>query len=169
MHTTWNSPLGPILLCANDEGLTAVSFYPDGYPEGDPEGTTPDIQAAQSALKEYFEGKDADFSGIKLAPHGTEFQHAVWAELLAIPYGTTCSYGDIAKRLQSQGRKASPRSVGGAVGRNPICIIIPCHRVIGADGSMTGYGGGMQNKVALLKIEGVLADSQLKLFKEDAR
>jgi len=103
-------------------------------------------------LNEYFHGGRKSFD-LPLAPEGTPFQQAVWKELLRIPFGQTRSYGDVAKRL---GRPTLTRAVGAANGANPIPIIIPCHRVIGADGSLTGYGGGLEIKSKLLAHEGVL-------------
>ena len=102
----------------------------------------------------YFAGKEPDFSPA-LNPTGTTFQMLVWAILQTIPYGGTTTYGAIAKRLEkSTGKRMSAQAVGGAVGRNPISILIPCHRVIGADGSLTGYAGGLNKKEYLLRTEG---------------
>ena len=98
-------------------------------------------------LEEYFRGKEPTIK-VKLAPEGTPFQKRVWEELLTIPYGETLSYGELAKRLGS-----SPRAVGSAVGRNPISLMIPCHRVLGSDGSLTGYAGGIERKKFLLEQE----------------
>ena len=113
--------------------------------------TEPEISPALSAalcwLEEYFRGKEPTIK-VKLAPEGTPFQKRVWEELLTIPYGETLSYGELARRLGS-----SPRAVGSAVGRNPISLLIPCHRVLGSDGSLTGYAGGIERKKFLLEQE----------------
>jgi methylated-DNA-[protein]-cysteine S-methyltransferase len=103
-------------------------------------------------LEEYFSGQRRDFD-LELAPQGTEFQLRVWNELTRIPYGTTISYGELARRL---GNPDASRAVGTANGANPIPIVVPCHRVIGADGSLTGFGGGLKAKAALLELEGAL-------------
>lgn len=108
--------------------------------------------ACKRWLDAYFAGKNPTLEGIPLNPSGSEFQQKVWQALLAIPYGKTVTYSDIA---QAVGCK-SPQAVGGAVGRNPISILIPCHRVIGKDGSLTGYDGGIDKKLFLLKLEGVM-------------
>ncbi len=107
-------------------------------------------------LERYFAGEKPAADELPLRPEGSEFRRTVWACLTDIPYGTTVSYGEIARRAgELLGRRTSPRAVGGAVGRNPISIIIPCHRVIGSDGSLTGYGGGLDLKIKLLKHEEV--------------
>jgi methylated-DNA-[protein]-cysteine S-methyltransferase len=105
----------------------------------------------QNWLKDYFAGQKPAIN-FPIAPDGTEFQQAVWKLLLEIPYGETSTYGAIASQLMPAGKK-SAQAVGGAVGHNPISLIIPCHRVIGADGSLTGYAGGLEKKIALLKLE----------------
>ena len=106
-------------------------------------------------LEAYFSGKKPEMT-IPLAPDGTEFQQAVWKLLREIPYGKTTTYGAIAKRLSSSGKRAAAQAVGGAVGHNPISLLIPCHRVLGADGSLTGYAGGLEKKRALLELEGAI-------------
>jgi len=106
---------------------------------------------ARQQLAEYFAGKRRDFD-LTLAPRGTEFQQEVWAALRTIPFGATCCYADIAERI---GRPSAMRAVGAANGKNPIAIVVPCHRVIGRDGSLTGYGGGLDRKRWLLEHEGV--------------
>ncbi|MCQ2287460.1 MAG: methylated-DNA--[protein]-cysteine S-methyltransferase, partial [Bacteroidales bacterium] len=104
----------------------------------------------------YFSDENPCVKDLPLAPQGTAFRQSVWKALCEIPYGTTITYGDLAQRLSSaSGRYVSPRAVGNAVGRNPISIIIPCHRVVGADGSLTGYAGGLERKRFLLRLEGV--------------
>ena len=107
------------------------------------------LRRARCWLDDYFAGKNPDASALPLSPKGTAFQRAVWQELRKIPYGETESYGALAARLGS-----SARAVGSAVGRNPLSIIIPCHRVLAADGGLTGYAGGLENKKKLLRLEG---------------
>ena len=157
--THYTSPLGGITLASDGMALTGLYF--------DGERDFPDLSAAHKKdlpvfgeamqwLDLYFAGHEPDFSPT-LNPTGTAFQQAVWAILRTIPYGATTSYGTIAKRLEkSTGKRMSAQAVGGAVGRNPISILIPCHRVIGADGSLTGYAGGLDKKEYLLALEGVI-------------
>ncbi len=105
-------------------------------------------------LERYFAGEKPGVEGLPFKPAGSEFRRAVWSRLMEIPYGETVSYGEIARRTAALlGSRTSPRAVGGAVGHNPISIIIPCHRVIGSDGSLTGYGGGLELKIKLLEHE----------------
>lgn len=146
------TPIGDLLLAGDDEALTLVSF-PEGSMRREPE---PDwiynerpFAEARRQLGEYFDGKRKDFD-LPLRPDGTEFQLAVLDALCEIPYGTTVSYRDIAERI---GRPKAVRAVGAANGRNPIPIIIPCHRVIGSSGDLTGFGGGLPTKEALLRLE----------------
>lgn len=148
-----NSPFGT--LCLEEEGgaLVGVHFLPEGVPELEPLPRkvcqTPLLAEAEEQLGEYFAGVRREFD-LPLAPQGTAFQQAVWEQLLAIPYGETRSYGQLAAAL---GRPGASRAVGGACHRNPIGILIPCHRVVGADGSLTGYAGGLEIKEALLTLE----------------
>ena len=117
---------------------------------------TPVFRDTRRWLDEYFAGHDPGFTPNYRIEGVTPFRQAVIDEMLQIPYGATVSYGDIAKAIaRKRGGRVSAQAVGGAVGWNPICIIVPCHRVIGADGSLTGYGGGLKNKVALLVHEGI--------------
>jgi len=146
------SPIGDLLLAGDEDGLSLVGF-PQGKMRHDPE---PDwiyneksFTAARQQLAEYFAGDRKDFS-LPLHLSGTEFQVQVLEELQRIPYGETTSYGDIAARI---GRPKAVRAVGAANGRNPIPIIIPCHRVIGSTGNLTGFGGGLDTKEALLRLE----------------
>ena len=153
----YTSPLGGITLASDGMALTGLYF--------DGERDFPDLSAAHKKdlpvfgevmrwLDLYFAGKEPDFMP-PLAPVGTTFQQAVWEILKTIPYGGTTTYGAIAKRLEkSTGKRMSAQAVGGAVGRNPISLLIPCHRVIGADGSLTGYAGGLDKKEYLLGLEG---------------
>ena len=146
------SPVGELVLTGTGEFLTGLWFSgPDEKPVAvdvmveDPTA----FQTVVDQLGEYFDGQRQSFE-VNLAPEGTEFQLRVWEALRDIPYGETCSYGDIAKAV---GVPKGSRAVGLANGRNPISIIVPCHRVIGADGSLTGYGGGMDRKKFLLDLE----------------
>ena len=159
-YKEYRSPVGKIILCSYGVALTALFFegqkyadqYTDRYLRGTycPEGN-PVLDRTHAWLDRYFAGERPDPSEIRLAPEGTQFQRKVWDELLKIPYGTTDTYGAIARRLHS-----GSQAVGGAVGRNPISIIIPCHRVLGADGSLTGYAAGLAVKEKLLEIEGCM-------------
>ena len=153
MHYTQtiSSPLGNILLSADEVGLTGLWFdggryYAETLPEEHVERETPILMDTKRWLDVYFTGREPDFTP-PLHPAGSPFRQAVWQLLLEIPYGQTTTYGALL------GDGASARAVGGAVGRNPISIIVPCHRVIGADGSLTGYAGGMDRKIRLLALE----------------
>lgn len=156
-YIRYDSPLGTLTIAAEDEAVTALVIdgqqYEDRHLAGEGEECeTPVLHAARLWLDAYFAGKNPDVSAIPLSPKGTGFQKRVWQELLSIPYGKTNTYGTIAKRLGS-----SARAVGSAVGHNPISVIIPCHRVLGADGNLTGYAGGLENKEKLLRLEGVIS------------
>jgi methylated-DNA-[protein]-cysteine S-methyltransferase len=146
--------LGPCHLSASESGLTGAHLERAG--EAPPPVAVPScaarahLRAAARALEEYFCGARRDFDDLRLAPAGTPFQLAVWRALRGIPFGRTTSYGELARRI---GRPGAARAVGMANHRNPIWIIIPCHRVIGADGSLTGYGGGLPAKEWLLAHE----------------
>jgi methylated-DNA-[protein]-cysteine S-methyltransferase len=142
----FNSPIGPLALFEADGAIVAVDW---GFlPEND---ETPLLLKARDQLEEYFDGKRTRFD-LPLAPHGTAFQQKVWAALSGIPFGQTKSYGELAKELGT-----AARALGGACGRNPIPVIIPCHRVLGAGGAMGGYSGidGVETKEFLLRHEGV--------------
>jgi len=146
------SPLGEILLTAEGDALTGVWFTDGKYTPAIKEAgsrETPALALGKRWLEIYFSGQEPDFLP-PLRLTGTPFQEAVWALLLKIPYGQTVTYGELAARL---GKKMSAQAVGGAVGKNPISIIVPCHRVIGADGSLTGYAGGLDRKRFLLELE----------------
>ncbi|MDP6994514.1 MAG: methylated-DNA--[protein]-cysteine S-methyltransferase [Woeseiaceae bacterium] len=152
------TPIGDLLLGGDDEGLAVVGFQEGSMrlePESDWIFNEKPFLEARRQLDEYFAGKRRDFD-LPLKPTGTEFQLQVLEELQKIPYGITCSYRDIAERI---GRPKAVRAVGAANGRNPIPVIIPCHRVIGASGDLTGFGGGLPAKEALLRLE--LENSQL--------
>lgn len=148
------SPLGPLLLARTDAGLAGAWF--EGQRHHPPQLAAPHVSddplllRVADQLERYFAGSGAPFD-VPFDLQGTAFQRAVWAELLAIGPGTTRSYAEIARRI---GKPVAVRAVGAAVGRNPVSILVPCHRVIGSDGSMTGYAGGLDRKVALLRLEG---------------
>ena len=146
------SPIGELLLAGENDELTMIGF-PTGTMRREPErdwiqNDKPFVEAARQ-LSEYFAGERHEFD-LPLRLNGTEFQLLVLDELQRIPYGETTSYGDIAKRI---GRPKAVRAVGAANGRNPIPIIVPCHRVIGSGGALTGFGGGLDTKKALLQLE----------------
>lgn len=146
------TPIGDLLIAGDDDALCLVGF-PEGSmrhaPEADWILAEQPLSAACEQLRAYFAGTLRQFD-LNLRPGGTAFQLRVLDELKKIPYGTTASYGDIARRI---GRPKAVRAVGGANGRNPIPIIIPCHRVIGSTGKLTGFGGGLPTKEALLRLE----------------
>ena len=155
----YRSPLGGILLAADEIGLTGLWFdgekyFADNLPAEHIEQETPVLSAAVRWLNIYFSGKEPDFTP-PLHPIGSPFRQAVWALLLEIPYGKTVTYGEIARQIAAQQGlpKMSAQAVGGAVGHNEISVIIPCHRVVGTGGSLTGYAGGIDRKTALLKLE----------------
>lgn len=147
----------PVVLVSDGEAITGVHFdLPDrdkAFAEDRWVRDSAAVRDAAQQLAEYGAGDLKEFD-LALRPRGTEFQMKVWAALTSIPYGTTTSYGAVADAI---GRHGSGRAVGSAVGSNPIAIVIPCHRVIGASGALTGFGGGLDNKVALLRREGVTA------------
>ena len=155
--TYYSSPLGKIILVSDGAALTELDFA-EGVPAASAVRTQKDLPVFEEVsrwLDVYFAGRDPGTLP-PLAPHGTAFQQAVWKILRGIPYGTTTTYGGIAAHIAAaRGGRMSAQAVGGAVGRNPISILIPCHRVIGADGSLTGYAGGLDKKEALLRLEGV--------------
>lgn len=169
MHYTckYQSPLGEITIAADDECIIGLWFVGQRYYEASVDKQnerrkTPLLKEAERWLDIYFDGREPDFE-LPLKLKGTDFQKEVWEILLTIPYGCTMTYGEIANIIANRRgiKTMSAQAVGGAVGRNPISIIVPCHRVIGSDGSMTGYAGGIDKKIALLKIENGL--SQLKV------
>ena len=156
----YDSPLGGILFAADEEGLTGLWFDGQKYfartlPKEYAESETPVLCEAKRWLDIYFSGREPDFTP-QLHPAGSAFQQAVWALLLEIPYGKTTTYGALARKLaEKQGlTHMSAQAVGGAVGHNDISLIIPCHRVVGVSGSLTGYAGGIERKVQLLTLEG---------------
>jgi methylated-DNA-[protein]-cysteine S-methyltransferase len=149
-RTVLDTPIGPLGLVASDTGLQAVHF--DGG-RIRPEGSSPVLDEAARQLGSYFDGELVAFD-LPLELHGTEFQRSCWLALASIPYGQTVSYGEQARRL-GLGNDAA-RAVGAANGQNPLPIVLPCHRVIGSDGSLTGFGGGLHVKRFLLEHEGAL-------------
>ena len=156
-YTTIESPIGELLLTGDGRALTGL-YMQEGRTAAAvrPEWTRDDDAFAdvREQLDEYFAGRRTDFD-VPLEMEGSPFQRRVWKELEGIPYGETISYGELARRV---GPPATPRNVGATNGRNPVAVIVPCHRVIGADGSLTGYGGGLERKRLLLDLEaGVLA------------
>lgn len=158
--TFLETPIGTLKIIGDQHAIKWVGFTEDG--ERSTDGKVPNVvRTAKHQLKEYFEGKRKKFE-IQVAPEGTEFQKLVWEGLEEIPFGETSTYAKQAKNL---GDLKKIRAVGGANGKNPIAIIIPCHRIIGTDGSLTGYAGGIERKEWLLKHEGSLPGyNQLKLF-----
>ena len=157
--TDYASSFGPLTIVADEENLVGL-WLPPRYHQPDPliAEATPNDQLplfddVRDWLDRYFAGKAPEARELPLAPRGSEFRRAVWDALCDIPYGQTVTYGDIAKRWLP--KKMAAQAVGGAVGANPISIIIPCHRVMGTGGNLTGYGGGIDNKIALLKLEGI--------------
>ncbi|MDR1540591.1 MAG: methylated-DNA--[protein]-cysteine S-methyltransferase [Clostridiales bacterium] len=161
--TNYSSPLGSLLLAGNSAGLIGVWMEGQRYFGGTvtedvtDQSDLPVLVAAKNWLDKYFAGRKPAISDLSLAPGGGAFRRAVWDILCGIPYGEYTTYGDIAKKMAlKMGRpRMSSQAVGGAVGHNPISIIIPCHRVVGTNGSLTGYAGGIDKKIKLLKHEGV--------------
>ncbi|MDR1560592.1 MAG: methylated-DNA--[protein]-cysteine S-methyltransferase [Clostridiales bacterium] len=163
--TTYPSPVGTITLACDGDGKNLVGLWLEGQKYHG--GTIPEVMiekndiplfgTAKKWLARYFAGERPDISELSLAPIGGEFRQGVWNILCEIPYGEVITYGDIAKKMAAKRGKESMSSqaVGGAVGHNPISIIIPCHRVVGSNGSLTGYSGGVKTKIRLLELEGV--------------
>lgn len=158
MHMdTVDTPIGTLVLAADEEGLRHIEFPSNRHPADRASwahgatGTAADtIATTARQLCEYFNGMRRVFD-LPLAPRGTDFQRRVWRALATIPFGTTWSYQELARAI---GQTQAMRAVGAANGRNPLPIVVPCHRVIGADGSLTGFGGGLVIKAALLRLEG---------------
>ncbi len=154
VQTRYDSPLGPMIVAATDRGLAGLWFegqrhLPDSsaWPQAPQH---PVLVQAVAQLRDYFAGHRTQFELPLDLQGGTPFQQSVWQALLAIPAGGTTSYGDLSRQV---GRPAAVRAVGAAVGRNPVSIVVPCHRVLGSDGSLTGYAGGLERKSALLQLE----------------
>ncbi len=151
------SPIGRLTICVNEAGITGLHIEGDRYFSEVPKGWHRErynsfIRAARTQLAEYFAGRRTKFD-LPLAPEGTKFQQAVWKALSDIPKGKTTTYADVADKI---GKPKAARAVGTAVGRNPICIILPCHRVMSSDGSLGGYVAGVHRKQKLLELEGVV-------------
>lgn len=152
--TVTGSPIGPITLLSSESAVTGIYLStqkPDLF-QAVSRDTHPLLLQAKAWLERYFSGQRPDPLSLPLAPAGSKFQKKVWDRLLGIPYGSCTTYGEIAKEISPA---MSAQAVGGAVGRNPISIVIPCHRVIGAGGNLTGYAGGLDNKMFLLNLEGI--------------
>lgn len=151
----FDSALGPITLAASERGLRGLWFEDQHYfPELPDRPFSPRdslLQEAEKQLGEYFSGKRKMFDLPLDFSRGTSFQQSIWHELTRQPFGVTTTYSELANRI---GRAKAVRAVGAAIGRNPISVIVPCHRVLGSDGSLTGYAGGLERKIELLRIEG---------------
>lgn len=162
-YTQYNSPVGQLTLAGDGEALTGLWLDGQKYfgagldAAAQPAPGLPVFAAAAEWLDRYFAGQRPEIASLSLAPAGSEFRRAVWQVLCEIPYGQVATYAQVAARTARRlGRKTSPRAIGGAVGRNPISIIVPCHRVVGSGGSLTGYAGGLERKRWLLELEGAL-------------
>ena len=158
-HTVMDSAIGPLTLVRDEDGITGVYFRhhwtrPDPATFGPRAGTADDhgFDEVIRQLGEYLAGERREFD-LPLTPHGSPAAHQVWKLLAAIPYGQTVTYGALAREI---GGTISPRAVGGFVGRNPLSIFIPCHRVVGSTGKLTGYAGGLKRKQHLLELEGAI-------------
>jgi len=154
-YTIMPSPVGDLTLTSDGNALTAVYFDAPKYGPASTDGwirDDPALADVRRQLEEYFRGERTEFD-LALAPEGTEFQRTVWRALTDIPFATTTSYGAIASRI---GKPSASRAVGAANGRNPISIVVPCHRVVGSAGDLTGYGGGLDRKRWLLDHEAVV-------------
>ena len=161
-----DTPLGKMLAFAEKGAITGLGFVGQKYFCEDISscgGAEPVLFALENWLADYFTGKKRK-PEFRLRPKGTPFQEAVWKLLLKIPYGKTTTYGDLAKKIAEQRNLArmSAQAIGGAVGHNPISILVPCHRVLGADGSLTGYASGLEKKVFLLQLEGIQVSHPVK-------
>ena len=166
-HTFVDSPVGPLLLVARGSQLTRLHFVTGRKPAEVPAGSREDdvmLRGVRDQLAEYFAGRRQSFD-VQLALEGTAFQRRVWTALCDIPYGETISYGALARRI---GQPTAVRAVGLANGSNPIAIIVPCHRVIGSNGTLTGYGGGLPTKARLLDLERGVGTSLLQLMGVEA-
>ena len=153
-YDTFETPSGGMLLAASEKGLTGAYFdrqkhHPKRATDWKHDPENAHLKRAKRQLAEYFAGKRSEFD-LELDPRGTSFQKAVWKAISRVPYGETISYGELARRA---GFPEGARAAGAATGRNPIGIVVPCHRIVGADGSLTGYAGGLAKKRALLALE----------------
>lgn len=154
-HRMYSSPLGELLLTSDGTQLTGLWMEKTPPADSEPGETIPVLVQTKVWLDAYFRGEEPPLT-IPLAPEGTVFQKLIWQYLLEVPYGATCTYGVLARRAAAAMGKErmSSQAVGGAVGRNPISILIPCHRCVGANGQLTGYAGGLERKQWLLRHEG---------------
>jgi methylated-DNA-[protein]-cysteine S-methyltransferase len=159
-YARFESPLGPVIAIADEEGLIHVDFVGAKYERAiapdwvhDPEA--PALAACRQQLGEYFAGTRSAFD-LPVAARGSDFQQRVWREIARVPYGETISYAELARRAGAPGQA---RAAGAATGRNPVSLAIPCHRIVGSDGSLAGYAGGLERKRELLELEGVLQRS----------
>jgi len=159
-YTHYQSPIGLLTIASNGQQITGLwmegqKYFRSTMPESALEmSALPLFTTAISWLEDYFHGNNPDLSVLPLQPNGTPYQQIVWAALQEIPYGMTCTYGCLAKRVEEQtGARTSARAVGNAAGRNPISILIPCHRVVGKGQKLTGYAGGIDRKTFLLHLE----------------
>jgi methylated-DNA-[protein]-cysteine S-methyltransferase len=154
LYTTVDSPIGELLLLGDGRALHGLWMRSGGTALDRPGWSRADgpFQAARAQLAEYFAGRRLAFD-LPLAMAGTPFQVRVWRALLEIPYGQTTTYGELARQVRPGGGWQAARAVGAANGRNPIAVVVPCHRVVGADGSLIGYGGGLERKRFLLDLE----------------
>lgn len=164
VHATFSSPLGTVLIAATDKGLAGLWFEGQRHLPAELTGsrvwpkdpTHPLLEQTAAQISEYFAGHRLRFDLALDLERGTVFQRSVWQALQAIPPGKTVSYGEISAKM---GKPAAVRAVGAAIGRNPISIIVPCHRVVGAGRALTGYAGGLERKKALLELEGALLEN----------
>lgn len=151
-HTVVASPVGPLTVVAEHDALAGLYLHEQRHlPDASTFGGRDDrlLPAVREQLDAYFDGELTSFA-VPLAASGTPFQQRVWAALREVPYGSTCSYADLARAV---GKPKAVRAVGAANGRNPVCVVVPCHRVVGADGALTGYAGGLERKQFLLDFE----------------
>ncbi len=151
-HTVVDSPVGPLTLVGEDGALAGLYMHEQRHlPQPEAFGPRQDglLPEVRVQLDAYFAGELQDFD-VRLATAGTPFQQQVWAALRDVPYGSTCTYGELAAAV---GRPSAVRAVGAANGRNPVCVVVPCHRVVGAGGALTGYAGGLERKALLLGLE----------------
>ncbi|WP_179395286.1 methylated-DNA--[protein]-cysteine S-methyltransferase [Lacticaseibacillus absianus] len=162
MH--YHAPLGEMTLLANAHAVDGLWFDDQAYFGGPFDlaaatpGASPVLVQAVAWLDAYFAGQSPAPAQVPVELVGTPFRQAVGALLQAVPLGATITYGELARQLAAQGHPTSPRAIGGAVGHNPVSLLVPCHRVVGGDGGLTGYAGGLARKVALLTLEGVAVD-----------
>lgn len=178
MYTAfYDSPIGKLLLAERDGGLAGVwmegqKYYPVSFREEAEENPdAPLLKQTRRWLERYFNGEKPLISELRLSPAGSEFRREVWNILCEIPYGEVATYGEISRKIAAKRGlpRMSAQAVGGAVGHNPISVIIPCHRVVGTDGNLTGYAGGIEKKVKLLTHEGVNMDRLFLPPKEKRR